>query len=408
MNHPTMTIDGVGPMPIHRPANSTELGELVRRAAAEGQALYPLGGGTQLHLGNPPAKPGLVIDMRGLDGVLDYPARDMTITVQPGISVSRLQETLAGEKQRLPIDVPRSPEATLGGIIAANVSGARRLGYGTLRDYVIGISAINDEGQEFKGGGRVVKNVAGYDMCKLLVGSLGTLGIISQVTLKLRPVPETSQFVLLPVSGAALEDALDVVHRSRTRPAAVELLENREGSGLEGMSPGKEDWVLAVGYEGSAEAVRWQVNQLREESRGKGEAQALEEGASQQLWSRLAEGPGLGTCVFKATLLPSALAAFCREQKGPLLLKAHAASGIVWGHGGPGLTLREASPILSKWRQHAEKGQGKVIVARCPSDWKGSLDVWGPEPEGAWLMKEIKRRLDPREIFNPGRFVGGI
>src|SRR5262249_39044525 len=157
---------------------------LVRSAAAEGQALYPLGGRTMLDLGLPPERAGAGVDLRGLDQVIDYPARDMTITVQAGITLSRPADLLRGENQRPPADVPRAREATLGGALAANASGSRRFGFGTLRDYVIGISVINDEGNETKAGGRVVKNVAGYDLCKLHVGALGTLGIITQITLK--------------------------------------------------------------------------------------------------------------------------------------------------------------------------------------------------------------------------------
>ena len=142
-----------------------QLGDVVRQAAAEETALYPLGGQTMLNLGVPPVTKGRVVDMRGLDKVIDFPARDMTITVEAGITMVQLQDILAKENLRLPIDVPRAELATLGGTVAANTSGSRRYGLGTLRDYVIGISAVNDQGHEFKAGGRVVANVAGYDLC---------------------------------------------------------------------------------------------------------------------------------------------------------------------------------------------------------------------------------------------------
>src|SRR5262249_13131056 len=146
--------------------------------------------------------------LRGLHQVIDYPARDMTITVQAGITIAKLQEVLHAENQRLPVDVPLADRATLGGVLATNTSGPRRYGFGTLRDYVIGISAVNDLGEEIKVGGRVVKNVAGYDLCKLFIGSLGTLGIISQVTLKLRPLPEEQAFVTLGCRTTNLEHVL--------------------------------------------------------------------------------------------------------------------------------------------------------------------------------------------------------
>src|SRR5262249_29526646 len=142
------------------------------------------GGRTMLGVGLPPARPGVALDLLGLKRVIDYPARDMTITVQAGITVQAPGQLLAAEGQRVPVDVPLPSRATLGGAMAANASGPRRLGAGTLRDYVIGVTTVNDQGQETKAGGRVVKNVAGYDLCKLHLGALGTLGVITQATLK--------------------------------------------------------------------------------------------------------------------------------------------------------------------------------------------------------------------------------
>ena len=144
-------------LPVNRVGSAGELGNLVRKAAASDQVVYPRGGGTMLDFGMPATKPGAAVDLTALDQVIDYPARDMTITVQAGITISRLQEILAQENQRVPIDVPSPDRATLGGAIACNVSGPRRYGFGTFRDYVIGISVVNDRGEEIKAGGRVVK-----------------------------------------------------------------------------------------------------------------------------------------------------------------------------------------------------------------------------------------------------------
>src|SRR6266852_7439154 len=219
----TYTIDDFGPLSAAQPRSAAELCDLVRRAAAEGSAIYPLGGRTMLNFGLPPSKPGIAVDLSHLHQVLDFPARDMTITVQAGITIRRLQEITAAENLRLPIDVPLADRATLGGAIATNTSGPRRYGFGTLRDYVIGISVINDEGQETKAGGRVVKNVAGYDLCKLHVGALGTLGVISQVTLKLKPLPEHQTLI-----GVRCEEnlatLLNRLHETRTRPVALTVV----------------------------------------------------------------------------------------------------------------------------------------------------------------------------------------
>lgn len=409
MSAASITIDGVGPMQIVRPTAVAELGEIVRAAARDGTPLYPVGGGTHLHLGSPPERTGLAVECRALDQVIDYPARDMTITVQAGISISRLASTLATENQWLPLDVASAEQATLGGVLAANISGPRRLGYGTARDYVIGISAVNDDGNEFKAGGRVVKNVAGYDLCKLLVGSLGTLGIITQVTLKLRPRPEASRLATIAVEDDQLAEALDRIHGSRTRPVAVEVVDNKLASGMAGVQAGVP-WLIVVGFEGNREAVDWQVRQLQEEWSQR--AEAVNEGTTSAVWKHLLEpvSPEADAFVMKASLLSSRVGDFCRVQKssGGVLIHAHAASGVVLGHGQAGLTLEQASAMLKRWRNAAQDAQGKVVLTRCPPEWKRTLSVWGPDPDHAWLLREVKKQMDPRRVFNPGRFVSGI
>ena len=409
----TCLIDDFGPLPLARPESVAELQELVRRTAADNQAVYPLGGQTSLQLGNPPTKPGVAVDLRGLDQVIDFPARDMTITVEAGITIAKLQALLAPENLRLPIDVPDPERATLGGILAANVSGPRRLGYGTLRDYLIGVSAVSDEGNEFKAGGRVVKNVAGYDLCKLLVGSLGTLGVITQATLKLRPRAEENALVTLGCEGSAAAGLLDRLHASRTRPVCVELLNQPAAQAIytaAKMTPPTAPWTLVVGYEGNADAVNWQVQQLVQEL---GAGQSLEARVgftAGLLWDSLVEWQAGADALFslKANLLPSGVADFCRTTETGMQVKAHAANGIVYGHAGAGVTREHALGLLAAWRDAAKKHRGCVVVWRCPPQWKWTLNVWGPPPADAWLLREVKRQFDPRGVFNPGRFVDGI
>jgi glycolate oxidase FAD binding subunit len=410
-------IDDVGPLPVMRPQSPAEIGEIVRRAAAEGQALFPVGGRTMLGLGNPPNRPGWAVDLRGLDQVIDYPARDMTITVQAGITMARLQEILAPENQRLPIDVPCADRATLGGVLASNVSGPRRYGHGTLRDYVLGISAVNDLGEEIKAGGRVVKNVAGYDLCKLFVGSLGTLGIITQATLKLRPLPDEQALITLSCPSDAIAGLLDRLHSSRTRPVCLELLNPPAAQSLR-LDGDATHWRLVVGYEGNADAIRWQMQQVIRELSGVCSLEvrigatalpgchALGEFLLPTDWEDRE-----GSLSFKVNLLSSATADFCvRADALPArpLLQAHAGNGIVIGHAGPGLSLRQAQDMVNGLRELAVKGQGHVVVLRCPAAWKKAISVWGPPPGDIALMHAVKEKLDPGHLFNPGRFVDGI
>src|SRR5260370_13523213 len=184
----------------------------------------------------------------------------MTVTVRAGITLAGLRDLLAGEKQRLPVDVPHADRATLGGALAVNVSGPRRFGFGTLRDYVIGISTINDAGQETKAGGRVVKNVAGYDLCKLHVGALGTLGIISQVTLKVRPLPEAKALVTLGCQPGSLEPLLDQLHRGRTRPTCLDVLNGVAAGAVARAAKGRlpeAPWAVVARFADHADAVDW-------------------------------------------------------------------------------------------------------------------------------------------------------
>ena len=250
-----------------RPESIDALRQAVVARVAEGLAIYPQGGRTALDYGGIPRAPGVALDTRALDQVIDYPAADMTITVQAGITLQALGAVLAEKGQRLLVDAPQADRATLGGIYATNASGPRRFGAGRPRDQIIGVSFVNADGAVVKGGGRVVKNVAGYDFPKLLTGSLGTLGILTQLTLKVRPVPEASALVWAGFGpGADLAGILDRLNTSATRPMAVELL-NPSGGRMAGEPLGLPvgGWVLAVGFEDNAASVAWQVERLRGE-----------------------------------------------------------------------------------------------------------------------------------------------
>jgi glycolate oxidase FAD binding subunit len=409
--HPqTCYIDAQGPYPVVRPGSVPELTETVRRAAAEGQALYPVGGQTQLTLGLPPSRLGIAVDMTALQEVIDFPARDMTITVQAGITLARLDEIVRAERLRLPIDVPASDKATLGGMLAANVSGPRRYGYGTPRDYVIGITTINDEGQETKAGGRVVKNVAGYDLCKLHIGALGTLGIISQVTLKLRPLAEETALVVVRCDLPEVEGLLDVLHGSATRPVCIEVLSPAVAGE---MPPNRaKAWTLVVGYEESGEAVRWQVQQLLRElaaQRTHG-IDTLVSTTAEPVWGFLTECQRRpdAALTFKANLLPHAVAGFlgkAEQRDGSLRLHAHAGNGVVYGHLDGSPSLDQVKSLLDALAGEAENAKGNLVVRQCSPAWKKELPVWGSPRGDLALMRAVRDKLDPRRLFNPGRFL---
>ena len=415
MDAGTRTIDEVT-LPLVRPNSVAELAEVVRRSALESLAVYPVGGGTRLDFGLPPARPGVAVDLRGLSAVIDYPARDMTITVQAGITIAALQRLLAQENQRLPIDVPRPEEATLGGAIASNTSGPRRLGAGTLRDYVIGITTMNDHAQETKAGGRVVKNVAGYDLCKLHTGAFGTLGLITQVTLKVRPVPESSALVTFGCTADRLDGLLDTLHASRTRPMCIDLLDARAAGELRkrsGLSLPEQPWVLLVGFEDNEHAVNWQLQQILHELTAAGVqgVEAIAGSATGPVWAGLTESTSRpeAKLSLRAAMLPGKVAAWCRlveGRPGSPMVHAHAGNGIVHVHYHD-LTSDQARDILEVATREASAASGNVVLPRCPTAWKKTLRVWGVPRGDAWVSLEVKRRLDPAGLFNPGRFLDG-
>ena len=399
--------DWIESLPLQRPSSAAELGELVRRAAADGQAIYACGGRTMLGVGSPPAKPGIAVDLRKLNQVIDYPARDMTITVQAGITVAKLQEMLSAEKQWLPIDVPLADRATLGGAVACNISGPRRYGYGTLRDYVIGISFVNDRGEEAKAGGRVVKNVAGYDLCKLHIGALGTLGIVTQLTLKVRPLPEAIGVAAVQCPADELGARLDRIHQSQTRPVAVELVSGASAKELFKDLADGTDWLILIGFEESGDAVAWQVQQLRQELACDFAAEWTGN-AADAIWTRIVEYPWTAPAAvsFKANLPSHFVAEFCRSA-APLAerITAHAESGIVWGLLPDRIELEAARKAIEQLRKLAGSVGGNVQLPRCRDEWKPLLRVWDHSGNDLELMQAVKRQLDPRGLFNPGRYL---
>jgi glycolate oxidase FAD binding subunit len=403
--------------------NVSELRAQIREAVAANEAVFPVGGETMVDYGLPPSRPGRHIDVRRLEQVIDYPARDMTITVQAGITIAELQQLLAREKQRLPIDVPLAERATLGGSLATNVCGPRRFGFGTWRDYVIGITVVNDQAEEVKAGGRVVKNVAGYDLCKLYIGSLGTLGIISQVTLKVRPQPERQAVAELRCPADQLGKVLEAVQAAPIRPCSVTVLSPAharqtlasEPVSSRGFHPDrKADWVVLVGFEDNAKAVDNQLVRLHEVA---GLAGALGRSwldtAGQALRQQLTDFPlqGEGMLTFKANVLPRHVAEFCRQAAAlPEIgaLQAEAGSGIVIGHATADLALERASRMLTRLLDTAGAEHGNVVLLRCPAASKRELPVWGRPRADFALMRAVKDKLDPNGLFNPGRFVDGM
>ena len=395
------------------PATAAELSRYVEEnARSDRRSLNSVGGRTALHFGYPLPANTVPVDLKRLNRVVDYPARDMTITVESGIRVSELQRILGEENQRLAVDVAQAHRATIGGAIATNTSGPARFANGTFRDYVIGISAVDGAGRLFSAGGRVVKNVAGYDMCKLLVGSLGTLAIITQVTLKLRPKPATCRLVWASFRDLpAIDPAVEGLLRSETRPTAVEVLNSKAARQVR--SEAKHDLpienpVLCVTCEGSETETRWQIERLQSELSKHGPLQQAvpDAPATEAIVSALVEYQAASDdpLTFQAGLPPSRLTEFMvAANDAGIAVQAHAANGVVIGHLPDSCTRADESAVrLAPLRALAERHGGALVVWNCDPNWKNELDLFGAPRGESELNDGIRKALDPHQILNTG------
>ena len=381
-------VDGVVPGLVARPTSTEQVAEVLRAAAAHELTVVPRGRGTKLSWGTPPTLADLVVDLSGMDQVLDHQAGDLILAAQAGTRMSDVQETAGQESQRLVLD-ETVQGASVGGTLAANASGPERMVVGTARDLLIGITVVRADGAVAKAGGRVVKNVAGYDLGKLMIGSFGTLAIITEAIFRLHPVPEVQRWVSVAVHDADEAHTLaQAVLHSQAVPGAIEVDRTSDG-------PGR----LTVKIGGRPEGVEARVQAVRDLL---GEASEVvdepPEGWGSYPWES-------GETGLKLTCVLSGLREVLRvaDDVGARV-RGSAGTGVLYAavpeQGDPGRALEEL-------RAACARHDGTAVVVDGPREVKQSLDVWGPVPALA-LMRRVKDQFDPEHRLAPGRFVGGI
>jgi glycolate oxidase FAD binding subunit len=411
-------IEGRTPEAAVFPGSVDEVAAVIAQAAEAGVPVVPWGGGTAVGVGVPPARAGVVLVLARLGAILEHEPGDLTATAQAGVTLAALQTALRARGQWLSLDPPDAARATLGGALAANASGPRRHLYGTARDLLIGVTVVTGEGVVVRGGGKVVKNVAGYDLPKLFIGSFGTLGVIVEATVKLRPLPDEERLVAvrferLKDAGAAVRALLS----SDLIPNAVDLVDAAAGAAL-GLAPAPA--TLAVGFDGLGEQVDWQVAQLAAVVAPCGGAPPTP--LPSATWDRLASAArdafDAPAAVMTLSVLPSAVAA--TMEQGAEAARQRGLASAWCAHAGVGYltaALRaegeraDAAPVaavLADWRAAAHAGGGHASVTWAPRTVKSALPVWDDAGAPARLMQRIKAQLDPNGVLNPGRFVGGI
>ncbi|MUG94686.1 FAD-binding protein [Scytonema sp. UIC 10036] len=383
------------------PDTIEELAAVIAEAYSQKQRVLLCGSGSKLNWGGLAKGIDVVVSTERINQLLEHAVGDFTVTVEAGMKFSDLQKILANSKQFLAIDPTSPTSATVGGIVATADTGSLRQRYGSVRDQILGITFVRSDGKIAKAGGRVVKNVAGYDLMKLFTGSFGTLGAIAQVTFRLYPFLEASGTVVLVGDASAVSQAADTLRGSALTPTQSDLLSLQLVSGL-GLGQGLG---LMVRFQSIAESVKEQSNQLLEVGKQFGLRGMVYSGTDEaDLWLRLGErihdfhtSPAI-TC--KIGVLPiSAVEVLTRSELGWI----HVASGL-------GVLRFEGEKVdkVLEMRNLCQRNGGFLTVLVAPRRVKGSLDVWGYGGNALELMRRIKEQFDSGYIFSPGRFVGGI
>jgi len=422
-------VDGKVPRAVVFPGSVEEVSAIIAFASAAGLKVVPWGSGTKMAFGGIPERVDLVVVLSRLNGVVDHEPADMTATFQAGILLKEAQAVLGRNGQFIALDPPYADLATLGGILATNSSGPKRLRYGASRDLVIATRVVHADGKVTKGGAKVVKNVTGYDMNKLYIGSLGTLGIIVEVTFRLHPVPTVEKTYLAPI------DSIDVARGGVARildsplvPSALELLNpeaSRQVAEQAGLPWRRGTYGLAVAI-GSVrgEAVDAQLETVRRLSHdaGSSEGHVLDGRVHDAFWRAtrdFALGDGL-QATLKASVLLTKVAEAVRlgeevaaKQGLALGVVSEAGSGIIRYHlkgdaASPERFLQGVAEAVNRLRAFAQAAEGNLVVLKASPEVKSRVDVWGLPAKALPFMQRPKAAFDPQRILNPGRFVGGI
>jgi glycolate oxidase FAD binding subunit len=404
---------GVVPDCVLEPHGIDEVVEAVRAARAAGLALVPAGRGTHLAIGWPPRRYDAALSTRRLTRLIAHDAGDMTVTAEAGLPLGALAETLARAGQWLPLDPAGGETTTVGGVIAADRCGPLRFAHGKVRDWLIGLKVVSAAGDVVRGGGRVVKNVAGYDLPKLFTGSFGTVGVIVEATFKVRPLPAQEALFVWPAPSLAeaLSRALSILG-SPVLPVLLEVVNEAAGESL-GLDSAA---CLVVGCAGSAAHLDEQERRLGERSGA--DVQRLSDDRARALrralsdFSQPANEDGV---VARLSALPTELAALlpeveraAAERQVVAEIAMHGGSGVAWcqllGAADP-QTLVE----MTAWLRRATRARGGwAVFEALPPDLIGRVDPWGFDAASVRLMRGVKAALDPTDVFSPGRFVGGI
>jgi glycolate oxidase FAD binding subunit len=391
-------VDGMQPCGVIAPGSAQQVAAVLHYCSSAGLAVVPRGGGTKLWLGNRPQKVDFILSTERLKQVIEHAAGDMTATVEAGCTIDNFQRTLKQHGQRLAAD-PLWPEAaTVGGLLATAESGTLRIRYGAVRDLVLGAEVALPDGSVIRPGGKVVKNVAGYDLTKLMIGSLGTLGVITRAVFRLHPIPVATATYSTTLPSAA----------EATKLVLAILDSQMVYTGLQVRASQGDAFAVDVRFEGIPESLEDQHARLIQVGGGKRFESAEDVWtARQKLFAEVGS-----SVICKCSVLPAQIGSLCEavfrneasaEAKARVVAQGTGIANVRWDAAGPVLTR-----VLHGLRAEVDRFGGTLIVHRCPVALKEGLDVWGASKDTLPLMQKIKEKFDPERILNPSRFVGAI
>ncbi len=408
-----MAVDGKVPREIWAIETEGQLAEAVFRAKKDSLALIPLGNGTKRHIGFPPSRYDVALWLRPMSGIVEYSPDDLVVVVRAGTTLAELQQVLAERGQFLPIDPPFPDKATIGGIIATASAGPSRCLYGALREHLLGVKVVQPDGTVTRFGGKVVKNVAGYDMTKLYVGSFGTLGVISEAALKVRPLPEHKATLALWSDNLDnVEVFLEQLVLSDVSPSFAELLNEAmvERAGLREIFDLEAPYCLLLGFDGFREEVDWWLNESKRLASQSGMliGSTFEGDLDSAVRTKVRDAhAGVDANLVLKFMLPSSeVCHFARDAQQAfnkaIGVIAHSLNGIlrlvVFGEFEEALV-----EVVHDLLERAVQKGGNLVVEKAPCELKPKLPVWG-KPNNSWLlMKRVKEIFDPHDIFSPGR-----
>jgi glycolate oxidase FAD binding subunit len=386
-------VDGLAPQAAVAPARYEQVAEVMRYAHAGGLAVIPRGAGQLMPIGNLPARYDIALDLRRLGRIVEHEPADMTVTCGAGATVAALNGRLAASRQFVPFSDDATDPASVGGLVATNHSHLR-LRYGAPRDFTIGLRVVTAEGKLTRAGGRVVKNVAGYDLCKAYIGSLGTLGIIVEASFKVAPLPQASEVLQLELASAS--DACGLAAQVQRRGLSAWRIDLRRTAPAGG-------YVLSIGLAGTAAAVERSRREIGELARENG---ATPRASAAPPWT--ATDPAGERLTGVASVLPTQVAALVEafEREAPdALVSAEPALGTVTAvrFGAEGVER-----IAGRLRTATAALGGTLLLKRCPLELKRAVDVFGEPPPSFALMRRLKEELDPKGVLSPGRFLGRL